>query len=110
MKTARVRDRFMPWAGLAFGTIGFFLAQQVGSEATFENCRVGSPGLVIAGAILGLGILGIGALVSWPIFRAAREERTRWVIAAISLMSAALFALAIVLPFVAALVIPRGWE
>ena len=110
MKTERLRDRFMPWAGLALGTVGFFLAQQIGSDATFENCRAGSPALVIVGVILGLGILAIGALVSWPIFRAEQAGRTRRVIAAISLMSAALFALAIVLPFVAALVIPRCWE
>ena len=110
MKAERLRDRFMPWAGLALGTVGFFLAQQVGSDATFENCRIGSPALVIVGAILGLGILAIGALASWPIFRAEQEERTRRVIAAISLMSAALFALAIVLPSAAALIIPRCWE
>ena len=36
MKTERLRDRFMPWAGLALGTVGFFLAQQIGSDATFD--------------------------------------------------------------------------
>jgi hypothetical protein len=110
MKTERLRDRFTPWAGLALGTVGFFLAHQVGSDSTFENCRIGSPWVVILGTILGLGIIAIGALASWPIFRSDREERTRRTIAAISLMSAALFALAVVLPLVAALVIPRCWE
>jgi hypothetical protein len=109
MKAERLRDRFMPWAGLALGTAGFFLAQQIGSDAALENCRVGSPWLVIFGAIFGLAVITAGALASWPIFRAEREARARRMIAAVSLMTAALFALAVVLPFVAALIIPRCW-
>jgi uncharacterized membrane protein YidH (DUF202 family) len=110
MRTERLRDRFTPWAGLALGTLGFFLAHQIGSDATFENCRVGSPWLVIIGTILGLALIAAGALSSLSTFRNDREERTRRTIAAISLMSTALFALAIVLPSVAALLIPRCWE
>ena len=43
MKTERIRDGFMPWAGLALGTAGYFTAHQIGSDATFQDCRVGSP-------------------------------------------------------------------
>jgi hypothetical protein len=39
----------MPWAGLALGTTGYFLAHQIGSDATFQDCRVGSPWIVILG-------------------------------------------------------------
>ena len=49
MKTERIRDGFMPWAGLALGTIGYFLAHQIGGDATFQDCRVGSPLIVILG-------------------------------------------------------------
>jgi len=54
MKTERIRDRFMPWAGLALGTVGFFTAHQVGSDATFQDCRLGSPAIVFVGTIIGI--------------------------------------------------------
>jgi hypothetical protein len=105
----RVRDGFMPWAGLALGTTGFFLAHQLGSDSTFQNCRVGSPSIVIAGTLLGLALIAAGALASWRVYRASAPGVSKRVIAAVSLISAALFALAIILPLIAALVIPRCW-
>jgi hypothetical protein len=108
VKARRIRDGFMPWAGLALGTAGFILAHQLGSNATFQDCRVGSPWIVIAVTIIGLAIIAMGALGSWRIYARGGTTAPR-VIAAVSLMSAALFALAIILPFIAALVIPRCW-
>jgi hypothetical protein len=105
----RFRDGFMPWAGLALGTTGFFLAHQLGSNATFQDCRVGSPWFVIAGTIIGLALIVVGALGSWRIYATHGETSVRRVIAAVSLMSAVLFALAVILPFIAALIIPRCW-
>jgi hypothetical protein len=98
----------MPWAGLALGTPGFFLAQQLGASATFGNCRAGSP-VVILGAVVGLALIGAAALGSWRVLGAARQAPARRTIAAVSLMSAALFALAVLLPLVAALILPRCW-
>ena len=109
MSARRIRDDFMPWAGLALGTAGFILAHQLGSNATFHDCRVGSPWVVVAGTTIGLAIIAIGALGSWRVYATDGEAVVRRVIAAVSLMSAALFALAIILPFIAALVIPRCW-
>jgi hypothetical protein len=105
----RVRDRFMPWAGLALGTAGFFLAHQLGSDATFHDCSIGSPWIVAAAIGIALAIITVGALGSWRVYRASGTGIPRRVIAAVSLMSAALFALATVLPFIAALIIPRCW-
>jgi hypothetical protein len=105
----RIRDRFMPWAGLALGTAGFFLAHQLGSNTVFQNCRVGSPWVVVIGTIVGLAIITAGALGSWRVYAMRGGAVAPRVIAAVSLMSAALFALAILLPLVAALVIPRCW-
>jgi hypothetical protein len=104
----RIREGFMPWAGLALGTTGFFLAHQLGSDATFQDCRVGSPLVVIVGTVVGLAIIAAGALGSWRVF-AGDEAPARRLIAAMSLMATALFALAVILPFIAALVIPRCW-
>jgi hypothetical protein len=109
MSTERIRDRFMPWGGLALGTVGFFLAHQMGSDATFQDCRVGSPWIVILGTILGLATVAAGAFASWGVFAARAEAPARRLVATVSLMASALFALGIVLPLFAALIIPRCW-
>jgi hypothetical protein len=110
VKAERIRDRFMPWAGLALGTLGAGLAHQIGSEATFQDCTVGSPGIVIVGAIVGLLLVALGALGSWQVYNGDGEGPARRLVAVVSLMACGLFALAIVLPFIAAMVIPRCWQ
>ena len=109
MKTKSIRDGFMPWAGLALGTTGYFLAHQIGSDATFQDCRVGSPWIVIVGTIIGLAVVGLGAFGSRGVYSADNEAPTRRLVAVVGLMACALYALGIILPFVAALIIPRCW-
>jgi hypothetical protein len=105
----RFRDGFMPWAGLAFGTAGFFLAHQLGSDSVFQDCRVGSPLMVIVATVAGLALIALGALGSWRIYSADAEAPARKLVAIVGLMASALFALGVVLPLVASLVIPRCW-
>jgi hypothetical protein len=105
----RARDRFMPWAGLALGTAGYFLAHQLGSDSTFQDCRAGSPLMVLVATLAGLLIIGLGALGSWGVFAARGEGPARRLIAAVSLMICVLFAIGVTLPSIAALVIPRCW-
>lgn len=109
MKIERACDRFMPWAGLALGTLGAGLAHQIGADATFQDCRFSSPLIVILAAILGLTLVALGALGSWRVHSADGEAPARRMIAAVSLMACAIYAVAIILPFIAALVIPRCW-
>jgi hypothetical protein len=109
VKTERIRDGFMPWAGLALGTAGYFIAHQVGSDATFQDCRVGSPLIVLVGTLLGLAIIGVGALGSWRVYVAANEPPARRLVAAVGLLACALYAIGVVLPLIAALLIPRCW-
>lgn len=110
MNATRVRDRFRPWGGLAFGTVGFFLAHQIGSDATFQDCRVGTPWIVIIGTIVGLLLIALGWLGSWRVYGARGEAPARRLIAVVSLMASGLFALAVLLPFIAALIIPPCWS
>ena len=109
MKTERIRDRFMPWAGLAFGTLGGGLAHQIGSDSTFQDCHFSSPLIVILAAVLGLILVALGALGSWRVYAADGEGPARRMIAIVSMMACGIFALAIILPFIASLVIPRCW-
>ena len=110
MKTDGIRDRFMPWAGIALGTVGFFCAHQLGSDATFQDCRVGSPMMVVVGTLVGLGLIALGALASWRIYGRDEEGPARQLVATVSLMACALFAIAVTLPLVAAMLIPRCWQ
>ena len=105
----RIRDGFMPWAGLALGTFGYFFQHQLGSDATFQDCTVGSPWVVVLGTILGLLFIGAGAIGSWRLFASHSEAPARRLVAAVSLMACALYAIGTILPFIAALVIPRCW-
>ena len=101
MRTERIRDRFMPWAGLALGTVGYFIAHQLGSDSTFQDCRVGSPLIVAIGTIVGLAIIALGTLGSWRVHAADGETPARKLVAVVSLMACGLFALATILPFIA---------
>jgi hypothetical protein len=106
----RARDRFMPWAGLALGTLGVGLTHQIGSDSTFQDCRVGSPLVVSIAVAVGLILVALGALGSWRVYGADNETPARRMIAVVSMMACALYTMAIILPFIAALVIPRCWE
>jgi hypothetical protein len=110
MKTERIRDGFMPWAGLALGTVGAGLAHQLGADATFQDCRYGSPLIVIVGAAVGLVLVALGAFGSWRVYTMDGEAPARRFVAIVSVMACAVYALAIILPFIASLVIPRCWE
>jgi hypothetical protein len=107
--SARIRDGFMPWSGLALGTTGFFLAHQIGGDATFQDCRFGSPWIVIAGTILGLALVAAGAFGSWTIHASHSESPARRLVAIVGLLACALYGIGIILPLVAALIIPGCW-
>ena len=110
MKTSeRIRDGFMPWAGLALGTIGYFLTHQLGGDSTFQDCRVGSPLMVTIAMIVGLAVIGLGALGSWRVYAAEGEGPARRLVATVGLLADVLFSIGVILPFIAAMVIPRCW-
>jgi len=109
VSTERVRNRFMPWAGLALGTAGYFLAHQLGADSTFQDCRVGSPLMVIVAMIAGLLVIGLGAFGSWRVYGAESEAPARRFLSAVGLLACVLFAIGVILPFIAAMVIPRCW-
>ena len=110
MKTKSIRDGFLPWSGLALGTTGYFLAHQIGSDATFQDCRVGTPWIVILGTIVGLAVIGGGAFGSWGVYAADSETPARRLVAVVGMMACALYAIGVTLPFIAALIIPPCWQ
>jgi hypothetical protein len=109
VKRKSIRDGLTPWAGLGLGTLGAGLAHQIGSDSTCQDCTVGSPWIVILGTVIGLTLVAAGAFLSYGVFASSAEPPARKMLSAVSLLACALFAMAIILPFIASLVIPQCW-
>ena len=99
-----IRGMLVPWAGLVIGLVAAGLVHQFGAEGTFNDCRTVSPGPLLVVSIVGLlASTGAGVTSMGP---ARSETGARRVIAVISVGMAALFAFAIILPMIAALILP----
>jgi len=109
VKRKSIRDGLSPWAGIMLGTLGAGLAHQIGSDSTFQDCTVGSPWIVILGAVIGLALVTAGAFLSYGVFASRAEPPVRKMLSVVSLLASALFSMAIVLPLIASLVIPQCW-
>ena len=97
-------DAMMPWAGLVVGIVGAGFVHQFGSEGVFNDCRAVSPAPLLIVALIGLLLCLAAGLASWRSVRS--DSGARRVIGVISAGSAALFAFAIILPMIAALLLP----
>ena len=106
-RSSQMAHQFMPWAGLVTGLVGAGLVHQIGSEGMFNDCAAVSPVPILIVSLLGLVLTGAGAFGSWKVYRDKAEGSSRRLIATVSLGLAALFVMAILLPVIAALVIPQ---
>jgi hypothetical protein len=97
-------DAFMPWAGLVIGLIAAAFVHQFGSEGTFDHCETLAPGPAVVVAFAGLLVTLVAGVLSWRSRRSS--DNTRRVISTISTGMALLFAFAIILPVIAAALIP----
>jgi uncharacterized membrane protein len=98
---------FLPWAGLTGAFLGLAIVHQWGSDGVFDDCTRYPGGAVLMIMLLGLALALGGAFGSLRIARRDHESVSRRFIALVSLGSAALFALAMVLPGIASLIIPQ---
>ena len=99
---------FQPWAGLVIGILATGFVHQFGSDGLFNNCRVISPLTLLLVGLAGLILCGLSGYASWHSARS--ETGARRVVGVVSVGSSALFALAILLPLVAALVLPLCFQ
>lgn len=99
--------RWHSWAGLMLGPIAWGLDQQVSSMWAYNTCHTGvGTALVIGFACLSIALIG-GAL-SWRRWRASRAEEVdhaQRFFSMLSIVSAAYFALIIIVGTGAALVL-----
>lgn len=109
-RSSEVADLLMPWAGLVIGVVALSIAHQFGSDGTFDNCLAISPVPLMFVSALMICVTVAGALVSWRVFRNDGEAPTRKVVAFVSLGASALFVLAMILPMIAALMLPPCFQ
>ena len=103
-------DLMTPWAGLLIGMTALAISHQFGSDGTFDHCRSISPGPLLVVSLLAIAATFCGAFLSWTVFRKEAETQARKIIAAVSMGSSAFFILAMILPIVAALMIPPCFQ
>lgn len=99
----------MPWAGLVLGTLTVGSVHQFGSDSTFDKCQAVVPGPVLLVAAAGILICVLAGLASWRSLR-GEVDLSRRVVAIISVGCASFFSLAILLPMIAALVLPPCFQ
>ena len=109
MKDTRTTfEALVPWAGLVVGIAAAAFVHQFGSDGTFDHCDKLAPVPVIIVAVIGLlATLGSG-LISWRSVHSA--DQTRRLVAVISVGMALLFAFFILLPIIAASLIPPCFQ
>lgn len=105
MKPDKLRQELAPWSGLVVGIAGAALVHQFGSQGTFNHCAAATPVPILIGASIGVLVTIAAALASWQVARSSSEGLSRRLIGLISVGSAALFIMAMLLPMIASLVI-----
>jgi hypothetical protein len=98
--------RRLPWLGLGLAALGWAAAHQIGSDAIFDDCQKGVPGLILLVCLAGLAIDVAGGLFSLAVWRGAGESRGRRFLGMLGMLLAALAGFAIVLQSFAVLIIP----
>jgi hypothetical protein len=103
-------SRFAPWLGLVTALGGEGLHHQVLSDMLRFDCRLGDPLKGMLAAVAVLVVMGLGAWFSWESVRGkdveTAQDATRRFIARLSVMTAALLAVAVVWQTLATVVVP----
>jgi CHASE2 domain-containing sensor protein len=109
-RSSEFADLMMPWAGLLTAFVALAVAHQFGSEGMFDHCVSVSPVPLTIVSLLAIAAAVVGGLISWRVFRNESEAPARKVIAVISAGCALLFCIAMILPIIAAMVIPPCFQ
>ena len=101
-------NRSRPWIAFVLSFTAWFVFQQGIGGPLHVNCAVGRPWLGPAWGGLSLILCALAAWIAWPQARAQREGIGAVVfwLARIALLSAGLFALAILFQTLATLIVP----
>jgi hypothetical protein len=104
----KAKLQLWPWAGFLLGGAALIVNHQLGSDLTIDNCLAHGAGSVLPIGLLTLALTATGAFLSWRLYRTeGHESAPRRFIALVGTMAASLYGFAILLPMLAALIIPR---
>ena len=106
LKRASAAMELWPWAAMIGSGGAWALAHQIGSDGTFYECENGTEIVLIVGLVT-LIVTVVSGLASFRLWRRGGETEARRFVALIGWLFAILLGLAILLPTVAALIIPE---
>jgi hypothetical protein len=109
-RSSEVVDLLMPWSGLLIGLVALSIAHQFGSDGMFDDCLAVSPGPLLIVSLLAIAATVGGAFLSWRVFSNVSEAPARKLVAVISVGTSALFVMAMILPMIAAVMIPPCFQ
>lgn len=114
-RSADIAARVAPWAGLITGPLGWALNQQVGSNMIYARCELGGTGSSLLLGLTGVAVALAGGAWSWTVWRRGPPQEREAdapprFLASLSLMSAGLFALAILFQTLAGLFLEGCWR
>jgi hypothetical protein len=109
-RSSQFADLFKPWAGLVVATLAAGIAHQFGSEGVFDDCSLISPVPLLIVCALGLVACVVAGSVSWGVARSGSEGPGRQLAGVLSAGTAAVFVIAIVLPMIAAVMLPPCFQ
>ena len=115
MDATQKRITFQAWAGFFAGAVAWATDQQGSGDLLYWDCRLGGPVASGLAGIAALVLTGLGALISWRVWRASDvadpskggQRDARRFIALFSLMSAGLFTVAILFTTLAGFLVPE---
>lgn len=99
--------KLAPFAGVIGGLVGWAVSDQLGSSLVIDDCRRGTPLVMVAIGLGGLAVAAFGGLVAHRIWRRGAASEGRRFVALIGMGVAAALALAILYQTVGTLIIPR---
>lgn len=110
MKSREIRDALTPWLGLIVGLSAWAFTHQFGADGMFDDCTTFAPIPIVIVALIGIAAATVAGWASWRIVSDGKQGQARRVIATVSVGMAALFALAMLYPVLAALIIPACFQ
>lgn len=100
------RERLLPWSGFVLGAAAWAVSQQWGSDRVNDACLMAHNWSTFLIGFVALGVVLIGAGLSWRARQESTAPAARFV-AALSLAADVTFGLAILFHTISTLIIPR---
>jgi hypothetical protein len=103
---ADARDTLLSWCALAAAATAWFGSQQLGANVAFAACHAADDLFPFLLLLVTMLLLGTGIFLSWRIWKSGPETEVRPFVAMVGILAGAILGIAILLDFLAGLIIP----